>query len=106
MSTLSYERREQLVRAAHAQRNAAVWNVVAAPELSLTLKTWCFPIVGCVGYRGYFDLDFLIDQDSGDVYLGELNPRVCGASPMTNHAAFAYADELTTTEPSSAEFTT
>ena len=36
-------------------RNAAVWNVVAAPELSLTLKTWCFPIVGCVGYRGYYD---------------------------------------------------
>jgi D-alanine-D-alanine ligase-like ATP-grasp enzyme len=44
------------------------------------------------GYRGYFDLDFLIDRDSGDVWLGELNPRVCGASPMTNHAAFAYAD--------------
>jgi biotin carboxylase len=44
------------------------------------------------GYRGYFDLDFLIDQDNDDVYLGELNPRVCGASPMTNHAAFAYAD--------------
>ena len=44
------------------------------------------------GYRGYFDLDFLIDQDTGEVYLGELNPRVCGASPMTNHAAFAYAD--------------
>jgi hypothetical protein len=44
------------------------------------------------GYRGYFDLDFLIDQDSGEVYLGELNPRICGASTMTNHAAFAYAD--------------
>jgi D-alanine-D-alanine ligase-like ATP-grasp enzyme len=44
------------------------------------------------GYRGYFDLDFLIDRDSGHVYLGELNPRVCGASPMTNDAAFAYAD--------------
>ena len=44
------------------------------------------------GYRGYFDLDFLIDMDSGEVYLGELNPRICGASPMTNHAAFAYAD--------------
>ncbi|CEJ14311.1 biotin carboxylase-like protein [bacterium YEK0313] len=44
------------------------------------------------GYRGYFDLDFLIDEDSGEVYLGELNPRICGASPMTNHAAFAYAD--------------
>ena len=36
-------------------RAAAVWNVVAAPELSLTLKTWCFPVMGCVGYRGYFD---------------------------------------------------
>jgi len=44
------------------------------------------------GYRGYFDLDFLTDVDSGEVYLGELNPRICGASPMTNHAAFAYAD--------------
>lgn len=44
------------------------------------------------GYRGYFDLDFLVDQDNGEVYLGELNPRICGASPMTNHAAFAYAD--------------
>ena len=44
------------------------------------------------GYRGYFDLDFLIDTDTGEVYLGELNPRICGASPMTNHAAFAYAD--------------
>jgi predicted aminopeptidase len=31
-----------------------VYNVVAAPELALTLKTWCFPLVGCVGYRGYF----------------------------------------------------
>jgi predicted aminopeptidase len=36
-------------------RNAAVWNVVAAPELSLQLESWCFPIVGCVNYRGYYD---------------------------------------------------
>jgi len=42
-------------RYADLGRNAAVWNVVAAPELSLTLKTWCFPVVGCVGYRGYYD---------------------------------------------------
>jgi predicted aminopeptidase len=40
---------------ADLQRSAAVWNVVAAPALSLTLKTWCFPVVGCVGYRGYYD---------------------------------------------------
>lgn len=41
-------------RYADLQRSAAVWNVVAAPELSLELKRWCFPVVGCVGYRGYF----------------------------------------------------
>ena len=44
------------------------------------------------GYRGYFDIDILIDQDDDEVYLGELNPRICGASPVTNHAAFAHAD--------------
>ena len=44
------------------------------------------------GYRGYFELDFLIDLDNGELYLGELNPRVTGASSMTNHAAFAHAD--------------
>jgi predicted aminopeptidase len=40
---------------ADLHRSAAVWNVVAAPELSLSPKTWCFPIMGCVSYRGYFD---------------------------------------------------
>ena len=40
---------------ADLKRTAAVWNVVAAPEFSLTLKTWCFPVTGCVGYHGYFD---------------------------------------------------
>ncbi len=44
------------------------------------------------GYRGYFELDFLIDQKTGEIYLGECNPRVTGASSMTNHAAFAHAD--------------
>ncbi|MCE9658717.1 MAG: aminopeptidase [Burkholderiales bacterium] len=42
-------------RYADLKRSAAVWNVVAAPELSLELKTWCFAVVGCVGYRGYYD---------------------------------------------------
>ena len=37
------------------KRRAAVWNVAAAPPDSLTLRRWCFPVVGCVGYRGYYD---------------------------------------------------
>ncbi len=42
-------------RYADLHRASVVWNVVAAPPYSLTLKTWCFPVAGCVGYRGYFD---------------------------------------------------
>ena len=41
-------------RYADLNRSAAVWNAVAAPELGLSLKTWCFPLLGCVGYRGYY----------------------------------------------------
>ena len=44
------------------------------------------------GYKGYFELDFLIDTDTNDLYLGELNPRITGASSITNHAVFALAD--------------
>ena len=42
-------------RYADLKRSSVIWNAVAAPELSLRLQTWCFPVVGCVGYRGYFD---------------------------------------------------
>jgi predicted aminopeptidase len=35
-------------------RDAVTWNVVAAPEFSLTPKRWCFLVSGCVPYRGYF----------------------------------------------------
>lgn len=42
-------------RYARLDRTAAVWNVVAAGPYSLTLHRWCFPITGCIGYRGYFD---------------------------------------------------
>jgi hypothetical protein len=40
-----------------------------------------------VDYRGYFGLDFLLDQDSGALYLGELNPRITGATALTSQAA-------------------
>ncbi len=35
-------------------RDYVVWNVVAAPAYDLTPKTWCFPIAGCVAYKGFF----------------------------------------------------
>jgi biotin carboxylase len=36
------------------------------------------------GYRGVFCMDYLIDLDDDTVYLGEINPRISGASPLTN----------------------
>jgi predicted aminopeptidase len=36
------------------ERDYVVWNVFAAPEFSLDAREWCYPIVGCVSYRGYF----------------------------------------------------
>lgn len=42
-------------------RDYVVWNVFAAPEFSLEPKTWCFPVAGCVAYRGYF-----AEQDAQD----------------------------------------
>ncbi len=39
---------------ANINRPFVVWNVVAAPEFSVHPKQWCFPIAGCVAYRGYF----------------------------------------------------
>ena len=54
------------------------WNVVATPALSLKPKTWCFPVVGCVAYRGYFD-----ESDArsyGDELAGEnMDVVVAGA---------------------------
>lgn len=35
-------------------RKAVTWNVVAAKEFSVDPRVWCFPVAGCVPYRGYF----------------------------------------------------
>jgi predicted aminopeptidase len=56
-------------------RQYVTWSVYAAPEFSLTLKQWCFPIAGCVPYRGYFSqrnaLDFTatLRAEQLDVYV-------------------------------------
>ncbi len=39
---------------ADIKRPYVVWNVVATPEFSISPRQWCFPIAGCVAYRGYF----------------------------------------------------
>ena len=41
------------------------------------------------GYRGYFELDYLIDLDTQEIYLGELNARISGITSMTNMSVFS-----------------
>jgi predicted aminopeptidase len=63
-------------RYADLDRPFAVWNVFAAPELSLEPKKWCFIVAGCVSYRGYFARDMAeqfaakLKQKGYDVYVG------------------------------------
>jgi predicted aminopeptidase len=57
-------------------RPYVVWNVFAAPEFSLEPSSWCFPVAGCVNYRGYFDADKATNfadglaQRGDDVFVG------------------------------------
>jgi len=39
---------------ADVQRDVLLWNLVATPVDSLVPKEWCYPVVGCAAYRGYF----------------------------------------------------
>lgn len=57
-------------------RPFVVWNVFAAPEFSMTAQDWCYPVAGCVTYRGYFSEENALDyatslrQKGLDVYVG------------------------------------
>ncbi len=48
--------KNQYLSFAELERPYVLWNVYATPEFSFTPKTWCYPIVGCTAYRGYFSL--------------------------------------------------
>ena len=61
---------------ADLKRPYVVWNVVAAPEFSVNPKRWCFPIAGCVAYRGYFKEEKArkfgesLAKEGFDIYVG------------------------------------
>ena len=61
---------------ADLERPFVVWNVVATPEFSLAPRNWCYPVVGCVSYRGYFEeaaadrLAGELREDRNDVIVG------------------------------------
>ena len=61
---------------ADLERRFVVWNVYAAPEFSLTPKSWWYPVVGSLDYRGYFseqkarDYAHALEQQGFDIYVG------------------------------------
>lgn len=61
---------------ADIERDFVVWNVFAAPEFSLQPRQWCFPVAGCVSYRGYFKKEAAyreaerLAEDGYDVAVG------------------------------------
>lgn len=54
---------------ASLNRKYVLWNVVATPELSLKPLQWCFPVAGCVNYRGYYS------KADADAYARELRAQ-------------------------------
>ncbi|WP_420476870.1 aminopeptidase [Noviherbaspirillum sp. ST9] len=51
---------------ADLKRPFVMWNIVATPELSLKPLQWCFPVAGCVNYRGYYS------KEDAQSYAAEL----------------------------------
>ncbi len=50
-------------------RRYVVWNVIATPAYDITPKTWCFPVAGCVNYKGFFS------EESANLLNGELGEQ-------------------------------
>jgi len=53
--TLGLPDNASYTRYAELRRDFAVWSVSSTAEFSLELDTWCYPVIGCASYRGYFD---------------------------------------------------
>jgi predicted aminopeptidase len=68
---------------------AVSWNVVAAPEFSVEPKTWCFPVAGCVPYRGYFK------QEKAQAFAEQLRSEGLDVdlSPVAAYSTLGWFDD-------------
>lgn len=73
---LMLPRNDSYSRYVDTGRDYVVWNVVATPRYSVEPLESCFPVVGCVSYRGYYDREEAIAQakklkaEGLDVFVG------------------------------------
>ncbi len=65
--------------------DAVVWNVVATPEFSMTPTTWCFPVAGCVSYRGYYK------KEAAEKYADKIREHKQRVSDVAVSGASAYS---------------
>ena len=74
--TLLLEAGDSYLSYVELERSFVLWNVFAAPEFSTSPVNWCYPIAGCVSYRGYFAESAAqraaerLAEDGFDVYSG------------------------------------
>ena len=70
------------------ERPYVVWNVVAADEFAVDPMQWCFPMLGCVSYRGYFSRD-AAEQFAATLGERGMDTYVAGASAYSTLGYFA-----------------
>ena len=73
---------------ADLERDVVVWNVVAADELSVDPRTWCFAFAGCVNYRGYFN-EASARRFAARLQADGLDTAVAGATAYSTLGYFA-----------------
>ena len=88
-------------------RKAVTWNLVVNPKYSMTPAQWCFPIVGCISYKGYFsekkaryeaekltmlDYDVYVAESTAYSTLGWFNDPVI--STMLDHGVLLTAETI------------
>ncbi len=65
IDTLSLPDSGSYTRYAQLDRPYILRNLFAAPEFSIRLRSWCYPLIGCASYRGYYDEAMLADYIAG-----------------------------------------
>ena len=73
---------------ADLQRPFVIWNVFATPELSLELKQWCYPVVGCAAYRGYFERE-VAERTAAELRSEGLDVSLAGVPAYSTLGWFA-----------------
>jgi predicted aminopeptidase len=69
-------------------REFPVWTVVAAEEFSINAKQWCYPVIGCASYRGYFSKKSANEYAQAQQNLG-LETTIGAASAYSTLGWFA-----------------